>query len=215
MYVDFHHNDLGQDAAAAQKALAEGIGFNDADLALNKTGKLSAPQISRLARQVLVPFGGLVITAVGLVSGGIALLTAEPATRTKLLMGLGKYMMIGIGAAFFGLLGFIVKLMLSSSRVFQFIRDMTDGKVACITGRMHASKAEGMEEGLKKSKAAFNCVVKGEYYEIEEEAYEALFERSGSNFTVYVTPRSRYLVAIEPAVADLKARDPFKLEYKT
>jgi len=220
MYVDFHHNDLAQDEAAARGALAESIGFDEADLAMNKAGKLSTPQMTRLSFQVLGPFIGLVGTAIGLVTLAITLWTVGPmiATRVRLMLTVGKYLGVGVGALFFGLIAFIMKLILTSGRVFQFIVDLSQGKAVSVTGRMNASKAEDIEDGLntitRKKTESYNCVVKGEYFGIKEETYSLLLDRSGSNYTAYVTPRSRFLLALEPAVADMNGRDPFKLEYK-
>lgn len=42
-----------------------------------------------------------------------------------------------------------------------------------------------------------------------------LLDESGSNFKAYITPRNRFLVAIEPTGPEQGARDPFKMEYRT
>ena len=112
MYVDYQHNDLAGDEASIRKTLAEAVRFNDADLAMNKTGKLSTRQMIRLSVRVLGPFVGLVSAAVGLVTLGIALWVAGPEimTHMRLAYALGKYLLLGVGALFFGLIAFIMKL---------------------------------------------------------------------------------------------------------
>ena len=219
MYVDFNHNDLANDETSSQKVLAEAVGFDDADLELNKAGKLSTPQATRLSLHVLGPFVGLVSTAIGLVSLGVALYVAGPAVieNSRLVLAVGKYLMLGIGALFFGLLAFVVKLIVSSGRVFLFMGDLMEGTVASVSGRMNTSKSEVIEDGLstitRQKTSTLSCVIKGEYFGVNEETHAILLDRSGSQYCAYVTPRSRYMVAIEPSVAG--ARDPFKLEYKS
>ena len=56
-------------------------------------------------------------------------------------------------------------------------------------------------------------MVKGEYFEVPQDAWDAVRERDAGSYRVYVTPRSRYLVALESAISDPEARDPFKLRY--
>ena len=221
MYVDYQHNDLAGDEASIRKTLTEALRFNDADLEINKTGKLSTRQMIRLSFQVLGPFAGLVSAAAGMVGLAVAMWVAGPAimTHVRLAFAVGKYLLLGVGALFFGLVAFIMKLIFASGRVVQFLIDLAQGKVTSVNGRMNTSKSEEIEDGLntftKKKTETWNCVIKGEYFGINEEAFGVLRDRSGSIYRAYVTPRSRYLVAIEPSVADTGARDPFKLEYKS
>jgi hypothetical protein len=220
MYVDYHHKDSANPNAGVGKSISDAIGFNDDDLAMNKAGKMSTRQMIRLSFQVLAPFAGLVSGAAGLVALGIAVYLAGPMLMNhyRLMMSLGKYLTLGLGALFFGLIAFIMKLIFASGRVLQFLVDVMEGKVASVNGRMNASKSEDIEDGLstitKQKTETFNCVIKGEYFDIDEEAYLALHECSGNNYRAYVTPRSRILVSIEPSVPDAGGRDPFKLEYQ-
>ena len=221
MYVDYHYKDSSDDEASTRKSIAEAVGFNDADLAMNKAGKMSTRQMIHLSVQVIAPFAGLLSAACGLVALGIALYLAGPLIMTKfrLMMRLGKYLMLGVGTLFFGLVAFIMKLIFTSGRVFLFLLDLMEGNVTSVNGRMNTSKAEEIEDGLntitKTKTENFNCVIKGEYFGISEEAFEVLENCSGGNYRAYVTPRSRFLVSIEQTVSDTGGRDPFKLEYKS
>jgi hypothetical protein len=220
MYVDYHHNDLADDEASLKKTLSEAMHTSESDLAMNKAGKLSTPQMVRLSFHVLVPLAKLISAAAGLVTLAIALYVAGPTllAHYRLMLSAGKYLVLGGGALFFGLIAFIMKLIFASGRTLQFLLDLMEGKVTSVSGRMNMSKNEEIEDGLntftKQKTETFSCVVKGEYFEVSEDGFEALHDRSGGNYKVYVTPRSRYMVAIEPAVTETGTRDPFKLEYK-
>ena len=213
MLVDYKHNDASQQDPGLQETLQETFHFDESDLAFNKTGKLSTPQMTRLVFHALGPFLGLLGTAVSLGALCIGLWVAGPLSL-KAARIFGKYLFIGLGAAFFGVIGLIMKLLMTSGRVLLLIPDLMAGKVTTVSGRMNTSKSEEIEDGLstftRQKTSTWNCVIKGEYFAIDEEAFELLRDRSGSNFKAYVSPRSRFLVAIEPAGPDENARDPFK-----
>ena len=216
MYVDYQHNDYANDHTAFRATLKETLRFDDTDIEMNKAGKLSTPQMTRLVFDALGPFLGLVGTAAGLVTLGIGLWMAGPmlASHFRLMIAAGKYLIVGVGALFFGVVALIIRLLLASGRVFQLIVDLMEGKAASVSGRMNTSKSEEIEDGLnaltRKKTHKWNCVIKGEYFELSEEAFGVLQDQSGSTFRAYVTPRSRFLVAIEPSGAEPGARDPFK-----
>ena len=215
MYVDFQHSDLSNQESGLQETLHETFHFDESDLEFNKSGKLSTPQMTRLLFQALGPFFGLLGTAVSLGVLCIGLWVAGPLSL-KAVRIFGKYLFIGLGAAFFGVIGLIVRLLITSGRVVMLIPDLMEGKVATVSGRMNTSKSEEIEDGLstftRQKTSRWNCVIKGEYFEIDEEGFAFLQDRSGSNFKAYLTPRSRFMVAIEPAGPEENARDPFKFK---
>ncbi|HEY3740326.1 MAG TPA: hypothetical protein VGL53_10800 [Bryobacteraceae bacterium] len=221
MYVDYDHHDTHDEQESIRTSLRKAIGFTDSDLVMNKSGKLSTRQMIRLMFQVLGPFAGLLASAAGLVALGILLFMAGPVilSRFRLMLRLGKYLTAGIGTLFFGLVAFIIRLILTSGRVAQFMLDLMQGNVTSTVGRMSATKSEEIEDGLstltRQKTETFNCVVKGEYFAISEEAFEILQECSGGIYRAYMTPRSRFLVALEPATGETGGRDPFKLEYNS
>ena len=134
-------------------------------------------------------------------------------------MALSKYLVIGAGALFFGLVAFLVKFGVATGRILSLVRDMLEGKVSSVNGRLTTSKADQVEDGINRltnqSTQTYSYVVKNEYFEVSQEAYEAMDGHTGANFRLYVTPRSRYLVALEASVAEPgTGRDAFKLEYK-
>ena len=221
MYVDYQHNDLSNADAGLSENLQEALNFDEDDLEINKTGKISTPQMTRLVIRALGPFLGLIGAALGLGALCMALWMGGPlaAFGLKMTRIFGKYLIMGIGALFFGVIALIMKLLLASGNIALLIVDLMEDKVATVTGRMNTSESEEIEDGLstitRQKTHKWNCVIKGEYFEITEEAFELLQDRSGSNYTAYVAPRSRFMIAIEQAGPDPNARDPFKLEYKT
>ena len=220
MYVEYHHNDLAADDSSSRKSLAEAFGFSDTDLELNKAGKLSTPQLIRLAGRVFGQFGGLILSAAGLAVLGFLLYMIGPSilTRVRLMMRLAPFLMPAIIGLFFGVIALLMKLIFASGGVFQFILDAIDGKVTSVAGRMTTSKNEEIEDGLstitKQKTETFSCFVKGECFSLSEGAYDELQHLSGGNYRLYITPRSRQVASIEPAVTETGGRDPFKLEYK-
>lgn len=220
MYVDYQHNDLANNDNGLHETLKEALHFDDSDLETNRVGKLSTPQMTRLVFRALGPFLGLVGTAGGLAALCLGLWMAGPGVGASLrLTGIfGKYLILGVGGLFFGVIALIMKLLMASGNVAMLIVDLTEGKAVPVSGRMNTSKSEEIEDGLstitRQKTHKWNCVIKGEYFEIDEEAFAVLQDQSGTNYKAYVTPRSRFLVSIEPAGPDPNARDPFKLEYK-
>ena len=101
-----------------------------------------------------------------------------------------KLPLIYFFALFFGLIAFIIKLIFASGRTLQFLLDLMEGKVTSVTGRMHMSKNEQIEDGLdtltKQKTETYNRLVNGEYFEIEAEGFDALRDRSGGIYKVWL-----------------------------
>jgi hypothetical protein len=215
MYVDYEHQQFDDDQESFLKELAKAIPFEDADIEENKKGRLSTPQMVRLVFDAIGPFLGLVGTAAGLVSLVVMLYVAGPyvLTKVRVVMTLSKFLLFGLSALFFGMVAFIINFLLASGRVFLLVQDLMEGKVESVTGRLTPSKAETAEEVVERKTERFSFVVKGEYFAVSEEAHELMMLQGSGNFQIYVTPRRRYLVGIEPAGVEA-GKDPFKLEYK-
>jgi hypothetical protein len=199
--------------------LARSCRFDDEDLAENKAGKLTSRQMTRLVFSALLPFLGMVTSLIGLVVVGIGLYFFGPliTRRISLMIYLGKYLTLAVGALFFGLVAFIIKFLLTSGRIWNLLLDLSQGKVDSVTGRLTTSRQEEVEDGLasftNRKTRTFSLVVNGEYFDVAQDAVDVLLERDGGRYRVFVTPRSRCLVSLEPTAADPDAPDPFKLRY--
>jgi len=219
MYVDYGHDYYETDEKEFLRSLSKVNGFQEADLVENRQGRISGRQKVRLVFTALAPFVGMVATLIGLIGLAIACWLLGPMIMSKfrLALALSKYLVLGIGALFFGVIAFLIKFLLASGRVVSLIGDLATGAAAHATGRVTTSKSENVEDGVDQltnhKTESFSYVVKGDYYEVSEEAHELMLQRSGSTFRVYFTPRSKYLLALEPAVAD-SVKDPFKMEYR-
>lgn len=221
MYVDYQcHTHFRDDESAFFARLGKALDFRDEELAMNQEGRLATPQMIRLALRGLAPFVAMLVSLAGLcvLAAGVAILGPEIGTKVRMLLFLGKYLMLGIGALFFGLVAFVIKFFLASGRAFRLIHDLAEGAVTSTSGRLTTSHHSDVEDGLstitRQRSDSYAYVVKGESFEVSEDAWEAMRERDGGRYKLWITPRSRYLVAIEAASAtDGGGRDPFTLDY--
>jgi hypothetical protein len=238
-------NHFEDDDASFRDQLARVCGFKDSDLEENRNGRLSTRQMLRLIFVSVAPYFAMLITLTGLVALTVGLYYFGPliAQRIRLMYFFGKYLIVGIGAVFFGALAFLIKFLLASGRMIHLLRDLSEGKVTSVVGRLTTSQNEEVEDGIPSFVQAFTqvrqskrslfshdaapvrskmimstksyaYVVRGEYFEVSYEAWDAMRERDGRPYRVYVTPRSRFLVSMEYANVDPSVRDPFKLEYR-
>jgi hypothetical protein len=216
MHVTYGYVDAHDEGARFLKRLAKAVRFNDADLADNRLGKISSPQLVRLALGAMLPFAGMALSAAGLagIAIGLAVGSKFIVAKVRYLLAFSKYLAMGLGALFFGLLAFAVKFCLASGRIFLLLLDVMEGRVVTVSGRVTPSRSEELEDGLNtilnRNTETYSFVVKDEYFEVPGDAHSVMMENPGANFRLYVTPRSRYMVAIEFAEAAPKdAPDPF------
>ncbi len=216
MYLENYTPDhLHQQEHTSLLQLAKALRFCESDLNENKQGRLTNSQMAGLLYRSLGPFLAMALSLAGLVGVAVGLYLFGPliVSKVRLMLALGKYLMLGVGALFFGLIAFVIKFALTSDRIFRLLLDLAEGKVTSVTGRLTTSKSEEVEDGLaqftRQRTETYSYVVKGEYFEVGEEAYHAMLARDGGNYRLYVTPRSRHLVALETALAET-GRDPFK-----
>lgn len=207
MYVDYGYTELRDDRAEFAKQLAQAMKFTEADLKENRLGRISTPQMMKVAVLGFTPFAGLFVSLLGILAVLIAILAGSEfvISTIRLLLALSKYLIMGAGVVLFGFIAFLVKMVLTSGRLIRLIADLAEGKVVAVIGRVTPSRSESVEEGIDKvlnrKTRTFNFVVKGEYFDVPESAHALMLEREGSSFAVYVTPRSRYLVGLEFAAA--------------
>ena len=152
LHANYGGADFQDEMTVFLHRLAKAVGFNDADLAENRKGRLSTPQLSRLTLGAVLPFAGLAVTAAGLVGIGAALTVGSEfvLSKVRLLLAFSKYLMMGVGALFFGLLAFGVKFCLESGRMLRLLLDTIGGRVGTVTGRVTPSRSEEVEDGLNK-----------------------------------------------------------------
>jgi hypothetical protein len=237
-------NHFEDDEDALRERLARACGFKDSDLDENRKGRLSTRQMLRLIFVSVAPYFAMLATLSGLIVLTVGLYYFGPliAQRIRLVYFFGKFLVIGIGALFFGALALLIKFLLASGRMFHLLRDLFEGKVTSVVGRLTTSQNEEVEDGIpafvqavsqmRQSKRSlmshdaaptrtkmvmstksYAYVVRGEYFEVSPDAWDAMRERDGRPYRVYVTPRSRFLVSMEYASVDPSVKDPFKLEY--
>ena len=215
MYLNFGGVDPDEESALFLQQLAKAAGFGEADLADNRLGRLSTAQMLRLITRVVSPLAGLAVSATGLVlaTAGLALGAEFIVSKLPFLLPFRHYLSMGLGVLFLGLFGFVVRLYLVSARTFQLLLDLMDGKVLLITGRVTTSRSMELEDGLINKllnwgSGTFSLVVKGKYFEVNAQTNRVMLERTGSNFRLYVTARSCYVVGID--FAEETSADSFR-----
>ena len=84
--------------------------------------------------------------------------------------------------------------------VLRLLLDLACGRAVCIEGRTSTSvdsvKVQGVEVGERVHRNYY--IVQEQYMPVTMEGYEALRAYSGSPCRVYMTPRSKLLLSIEP-----------------
>ena len=200
-----------------QRDLAAGNGFTQAELVINREGRIAETQIPRLVTQALRPFvraagvlfGSLLIMLVAYtcltlshmvapksflasVPRSIVAIAAVRLSRDAVLVAL----IISIGAAM-SLLGASFK---STATAFSLLLDLAGGQAVCVEGRTSTSvdsvEGHGIEAYERVDRHYY--VVQEQYMPVTLEGYQALRARSGSICRVYMAPRSKLLLSIEP-----------------
>src|SRR5260370_40351944 len=87
-------------------------------------------------------------------------------------------------------------------KVKKLVRDIVLGEVVCVEGRVSASsvteKAKGLGQLYEENVDHCSYAIGNEYLRVSEQAFHVMQPYSGSVFRVYVAPRSRLLLSIEP-----------------
>ncbi len=204
MYVEYGYQAENQDEVALNDLMRTNS-FSEADLKENRAGRISSPQLMRLCLKAVVPFLAMGVPLLGLVVMIVMFAQIAPFLTAKLsfLLKFGQYVTAFLGAIVFGLIALLINFILHSERLLLLVLDMAAGKAGSEAGRLNTSKAEEIEDGintvLRNKTTTLNYVVKGQNYQVSEAAYDAMVDSSGSIFRVYFTPKSRYLLSIEPA----------------
>jgi hypothetical protein len=212
MYVEYGYNTQENQDNEARKGLAKQNRFTPDDLAENAKGRISSKQMITLFAKGVVPLLGLIIPALGLVLLGIALylMPAKFLLKISFLKALGKYVFAGIGAFFCGILGILAKTIMASSRLGGLVIDVAQGKAAHAVGRVSVSRSDEVEDGINqvfnKKTLRYFYVIKDQYFEVSQEAHDEMQNQGGAGYySVYHTPRSKFLLSIEPATGEQMA----------
>ncbi len=179
--------------------------FTESDLQQNRAGRMSSAQMVRMTAKAIGPLLALALPLAGLVALVLTSATVYPylMTKVRLLLAMSKYVVGFASAIFFGFIALVINFLMHSERVILFVIDLAQGQAATEVGRLTTSKAEEVQDGidqvLNRKTTTLNYVLKGNYYQVSEEAYDAMLDHSGSLVRIYFTPRSRLLLAAEPA----------------
>lgn len=206
MYVEYGYNSHENQENEARQALAKANRFTPADLADNARGRISSRQMMTLFVKGVVPLLGLIIPLFGLIVLGILLYFLLPhlVLKVRFLMFVGKYVMPAIGAFGFGLLAILAKSIMASGRLTNLIADVAAGQAAKTVGRVSISRTDEVEDGINqifnKRTQTYFYVIQGEYFEVSQAAHDEMHNLGGARwYTIYHTPKSRFLLSIEPA----------------
>lgn len=206
-YVEYGFEAEDQDVVVLRE-LKSAMHFSDRDLSCNRQGEMSSLQMLKVLAKAILPVLGLLIPFMGLIAMGAFAATLFPflAGKARLLMMMGDYLLGFLAALLFGLIALIINFFCYSGRLLLYLWDLSQGKVRSDVGRLYVSKSEEVEDGvgyvLRTKTETYSCTIRSESYQISPEAHEALMEYAGSLFRVYYTPKSRFLLALEPARGD-------------
>ncbi len=204
MYVDYAYQCENQDEEILLDLMRTNR-FNQADLAENRLGKMSTNQMIRLTIKAVVP-----IILLGLPLAGLIVMCVFAAeifpyvmTKVRLMLAMGKYLVAFGGAIVFGLIALVINFILHSERFVMFLSDLAAGQAGSDNGRLHTSMGEEIQDGidqiLRRKTVVHSYVLKGQSYRVSEAGYDALRDHSGSMFRIYFTPKSRFILSIEPS----------------
>ena len=201
MYVDTNYTvERGGDL---QSSIAKANGFTQEELAKNREGVIADSQVGRLMGWAIVPLkkavGALFLWLLFamVINYGLSYLPGILAMylRSKILAG---SLMITVGA-FIALMGGFFQ---SVKSVISVVLDATQAGAVCLEGRVCTSRSAenniGMAAVNNENNESYNYVVKEQYLPVTYQAYEALRLNSGSSFKVYIAPRSKFLLSMEP-----------------
>ena len=125
--------------------------------------------------------------------------------------GILQYLLFGKAVGSLGILllgclwALIVAFCQTTKLTTLLLIDITKGFAATVEGHVSPSWTEEETQGLDRfhgeKKHSYRYIVKGEEFEVGEKAYELLhtkYDRYRPMVRLYYTPRSRFLLSIEP-----------------
>ncbi|MFN7923045.1 MAG: hypothetical protein U0Q16_23285 [Bryobacteraceae bacterium] len=186
------------------RALATANGFTVDELETNRAGRIAPAQNRRLWAVALEPFR----TALMALAGWLVFLAIVRILVPRLLLaaiesaiGVSLYVLfflITITTA----LAFLGKLLGAIRISADLARDVMQEGTESLEGRVSISSTNeelhGMGELYETTEDRYGYAIGSEVFPVSEAAYRAYREYSGSTCRVFVTPRSRLLLSIEP-----------------
>lgn len=154
----------------------------------------------------IVPLLSVIIPLLGVIGLAVALYIFGPmiAHRLLFLLKFGKYLMLALGSVGLGLLAVLAKSVIESRRMIFLLGDIAMGKAEQAVGRVSVSRSDDVEDGLdqilRRRTQMYYFVLGEKSFRVSQEAYDELYDTGGRGwFRVYFTPRSHFLLSIEPA----------------
>jgi hypothetical protein len=176
------------------------------DLKNNRAGRISTKQMLVLVYKGVAPLVGLMIPLLGVMLMAGTVMLAEPWLSTIYWF---------LGALVFGALAVLANGVILKRRLLLLAVDLMLGRTAQVEGRVTASRAEEMEDGInqimRKQTLTYYFVQGGRSLQVPEGAYEELYSVGGvGHFRLHFTPYSQFLLSMEAprrTVADDEARN--------
>lgn len=199
-YIEYvTSEDYGKDTLTE---LARTNQFTLKDLEQNRSGRISDGQWVRLLSRAMAPVKYSGIALLGWLLACFVVKTLVPDVLAPILslIGLKSIGLLLGGVTLVTLGAFLLSLLRSAGKMGMLLLDLTKGAAACAEGRVF--KCQDEEEGLGMARfhgekqAKHFYILKDEYFPVDEAAYSVLPE--GRQFKLYVAPRSRLMLSIEP-----------------
>lgn len=178
--------------------VAQANGFTLEELAANRQNVIADSQATRLLSMALQPMKTKVMAMLAwlvflfiLANLIPKVLEANPATILIFAVITGS-VVIAVVSGFFKSMWLFVNVCL----------DLVGGKAECLEGRVSTSrdveKAVGMDEFRGDISETFSYAIGTDYLPVDYDAYLAMRPYSGTSCKVYLTPRARFLLSLEP-----------------
>jgi len=205
-YVQYGYNSQENSDQELRLGLAKSNAFTAADLQANRQGQISTPQMMKVLYGAVTPLLGLIFPLLGIALLALLVYFFAPYLlhRVRWLIVVGKYFTMALGAIACGLLAILMKSIFASGRLLGAVQDLAAGQAAHEVARVRTSRSDDVEDGFdqftKRRTLTYHYVLGDRELPVSQQAYEEMNERSyGGWFNVYYTPRSNFLLSIEPA----------------
>jgi len=209
VYVHYGHQPPECSDREERASLARAVPFTLADLAENQLGRLGAGQSARLVGRGARLAGQMLLhtaPALFLVAAIAVLLVFGPPTlmltsggRPLRLGYLAWLVLTGIGSLLLALSGVLGRATGLAVRLIQLARDLAEGRAACYVGRASTNRSADVDPLLDHQTVTCFVYANQRKYEISPAAYQELEALGGTGyFALYFTPRSHFLLSLEP-----------------
>ena len=186
------------------QALASANEFTAQELAANRAGRIAPSQLKRLWTMALDRVRTSLSALLGWLLFVYVVKTLVPnwlfATLERVL-GISLFALFGL-ITISSACASIYQLFASAWIVLKLLPDIIQGAAIVKEGRVRTSsdteKVHGMGELYEETAERFSYVIGDEYLAVSESAHRVLRPYSGSSCRVFLTPRSRLLLSIEP-----------------